>query len=121
MNNDRTLFVDLFADGNDFSWETIEKNRNIYYQTQLANTITNQVNEIISKLTSSLNIHLNIGQGLTMNSSEAFMSLETKSIQSLSNKLVKQVGNAQIHLPENLNTNISNDSTVSIRVCFFFF
>ena len=29
----------------------------------------NQVNEIISLLTSTLNIHLNIGQNLTMNTS----------------------------------------------------
>jgi hypothetical protein len=36
---------------------------------------------------SALNIHLNIGQNSTMNTSAAFMSLETlSSIQSLSNK-----------------------------------
>jgi hypothetical protein len=25
----------LFADGDDFSWETIQKGRNVYYQTQM--------------------------------------------------------------------------------------
>ncbi len=27
--------IDLFADGNDFSWETIQNNRNLYYQKQM--------------------------------------------------------------------------------------
>ena len=75
---------------------------------------------ILSLLTSALNIHLNIGQDLTMNTSEVFMTLETKSIQSLSNKLVKQVGNAQIQLPSNFNSNSSSEATVSIRVNFCF-
>ncbi|CAF4724389.1 unnamed protein product, partial [Rotaria sp. Silwood2] len=49
--------------------------------------------EIISLLTSSLNIHLNLGQNLLINTSETFMSLETISIESLSNRIVEQVGN----------------------------
>ena len=72
--------IDLFSDGKDFSWETIEKGRNTYYQKQLANQIMTQVNKIVSLLTSSLNIHLNIGQDLIMNTSDVFMSLETKII-----------------------------------------
>ncbi|CAF2697542.1 unnamed protein product [Rotaria sp. Silwood2] len=83
----------LFANGNDFSIKTIEKNRNIYYQKQAANQIEIQVKEIISLLTSSLNIHLNLGQNLLINTSETFMSLETISIESLSNRIVEQVGN----------------------------
>jgi cysteine sulfinate desulfinase/cysteine desulfurase-like protein len=113
------MCIDLFADGNDFSWETIQKGRNIYYQKQSANQITNQVNKIISLLTSTLNIHLNIGQGLIMNTSEVFMSLETKSIESLSNKLIQQVENAQIQFPSNVNSNLSNNARISIQVCFF--
>jgi hypothetical protein len=31
--------IDLFADGDDFSQETIDKNRNIYYQKQLVSFI----------------------------------------------------------------------------------
>ena len=69
--------------------------------------------KIISLLTSSLSIHLNIGQESIMNTSQVLMSLETRSIQSLSNKQI-QVGNGQINL--NLNTN--HNSTVSIRVSF---
>jgi hypothetical protein len=49
------IYIDvvyLFSDENDFSWKTIEKNRNIYYQKQLANQIMTQVNEITSLLSS---------------------------------------------------------------------
>ncbi len=115
------MYIDLFADGNDFSWETIQKGRNTYYQKQAANQIINQVNELISLLTSTLNIHINIGQNLTINTSSAFMSLATVSISSLSNKQIQQVGNAQVRIPSNFNSNISNSSTVSLRVSFFLF
>ena len=87
----------------------------------MANQIKSQVNEMISLLTSTLNIHLNIGQDLVMNTSEVFMSLETRSMESLVNKEIKQVGDAGIRLPSNFNTNISSNATVSIRVCFFVF
>jgi hypothetical protein len=79
----------------------------------------NQVNEIISLLTSTINIHLNIEQSSLINTSEVFMSLETKLFESLSKKIIKQIGNAQIQLPSNFNTNISSNSIVSIRVCFY--
>jgi hypothetical protein len=110
---------DLLVDGNDFSWASMQQARNTYYQKQLANQITNQVNQILSLLTATLNIHLNVGQNSTMNTSEVFMSLETKSMASLANKVVKQVGNAQIQLPSNFNANLSSNSTVSIRVRFY--
>jgi hypothetical protein len=74
------------------------------------------MNEVISLLSSSLNIHLNIGQNLIINTSQVFMSLETTSIESLSNKLLKQVGNGQIQLPEDFNSNIINNAKISIRV-----
>ncbi|CAF4628727.1 unnamed protein product, partial [Rotaria socialis] len=80
----------LFADGNDFSWETIEKNRNIYYQKQAANEISTEVEQTISLISSALNIHLNLGQILTVNTSSIFMSMETISVGSLSNKSIEQ-------------------------------
>jgi hypothetical protein len=52
-------------------------------------------------LTSSLNVYLNLGQNLTINTSQTFMTLETISVQSLENKFVKQVGNAQFQIPSN--------------------
>jgi hypothetical protein len=113
-----SVSIDLFADGNDFSYETIEKNRNIYYQKQTANQIINQVTEITSLITSALNIHLNIGQNLTMNTPSVFMSLETISIKSLENKQIQQVGDAHIRLPASFYTNLSSNTIISLRVCF---
>jgi len=95
--------------------ETIEKNRNLYYQKQVANQIITQSTETISLLTAALNIHLNIGQNFIMNTSSIFMLLETISFQSLSNKFIQQIENTQIHLPSTIN---NNNSTISIRVCF---
>jgi hypothetical protein len=99
---------------------TLEQSRNIYYQKQLANELNIQVTEMISLITSSLNIYLNIGQNLTMNTSQTFMSLETISIQSLSNKIVKQIGNAQMHIPSDFLLNTTNNLSISLRVSFYY-
>jgi exosome complex RNA-binding protein Rrp4 len=108
--------IDLFADGNDFSWETIQKGRIIYYQKKLADEITSKMLKMISLLTSTLNIHINVGQNYTMNTSEIFLSMETMTVNSLSNKLLKQVGNAHIHIPSNFNSSCNRTQTVSLRV-----
>jgi hypothetical protein len=106
----------LFADGNDFSWETIENGRNTYYQQQMANQIISQVSQTNSLITSALNVHLNIGQNLTMNTPSVFMSLETTSISSLTNKIIQQVGNAQIRIPSRFNLFTNSSSSISVRV-----
>ncbi len=113
------IYLDLFLDRNDFSYEAIQLGRNIYYQKQLANQITNQMNQILSLLSSAINIHLNIGQNLIINTPNVFMSLETISPEAILNKNIQQVGNAQIHLPSKLNSN--NNSTILIRVCLDYF
>ncbi len=110
--------LELFNIGNDFSQETIEKNRNIYYQKKLANETMNQVNNITSLVTSALNIHLNIGQNLTMNTPEAFMLVETISVKSFLNKPIQQVGTAEIRIPSNLTLDLNPSTTVSLRVRF---
>ncbi|CAF1074084.1 unnamed protein product [Adineta steineri] len=105
----------LFADGNDFSWKTIEINRNKYYQKELANELTNQMNDLISLLSSLLNIYLNIKQSSIINTSQVYMSLETISIDDLSNHFIKQIENGQIQFPQNFNLNQTNISKISIR------
>ncbi|UJR07107.1 hypothetical protein I4U23_011395 [Adineta vaga] len=104
-----------FADGDDFSWETLDKNRNKYYQNQLANEIFNQNNKMITLLTSSLRNHLNIGQNFLINTSQVFMSVEKISIDSLSNKLIKQMDNAQIQFPDMIQFDQNNNSAILIR------
>jgi hypothetical protein len=72
---------------------------------------------MISLLTETLNIHLNIGQNLTMNTSEIFLSLETIQVHSLSNKTIKQVGDAMIYIPLDFDSNLQENQTISLRVC----
>ncbi|CAF1149550.1 unnamed protein product [Adineta ricciae] len=106
----------LFADGDDFSWETIQKNRNVYYQKQSFNQIVQQVNELISLITSSLNTHLNIGQRFLIDSSQVFMTLEITTLQSLTNGFVLQIGNGQVQLPDNFSSFLDIlDQKLSIR------
>ena len=107
------LSEDLFAEGTDFSSSTIEKNRNIYFQKQQADQVVSQTIETMSLLTNALKIHLNLGQNSTMNTSSVFMSLETLSMDSLHNKIIRPLGNAQIHLPENFQV---NSTGISLRV-----
>jgi hypothetical protein len=108
--------LDLFADGNDFSWNQIQIGRNIYYQKQMANQISLQTTETLSLLTSALNIHLNIDQNLLMNTSSVFMSLETIGIESLSNKFIAQSGNAHIQIPSNFQLNSTDNTSITLRV-----
>jgi len=93
----------------------LEGDQNTYYQKQLANQIQNQMNEVIEKLTSILNIHLNVGQQSIVNTSQIFMSLQTQSMQSLANQHIQQVANASIVLPSIFQTNTSLNSTISVR------
>ena len=69
-----------------------------------------------SLLTSALNSHLNIGQNSLMNTSSVFMSVETIAIQSLSNKSIKQIGNAQIQIPSSFQLNSTNNNSITLRV-----
>ena len=108
--------LDLFADGSDFSWQTIQNNRNSYHQQQLANQIISQMDELISLLTSSLNVHLNVGQDFSIDTSQVIMSLETKSVESFSTKFTKDMGNGQVQLPDNFHSFLDSKGKVSIRV-----
>jgi hypothetical protein len=114
-------FLDLFGDGNDLSWDQIQSARNTYYQKQMANQISLQTTETLSLLTSALNIHLNIDQYLQMSTSSVFMSLETIGIQSLSNRNIKQSGNAHIQIPSNFQLNSIDNSSITVRVSLFHF
>ena len=121
VNHCLSFRKDRFPDRNDFSWETIQKNRNLYYQKQTAERIRYQTSETASLLTLALNNHLNIGQNITMNTSSIFMSIETFPIESLANKRLEPIRNVQITLPSTFNTNFTSNRTVSLRVCFFSF
>ena len=116
---ERTTALDLDLsriNDNDYSAGTTQEERNLFYQQQLANTIKNQVTQITSLITSTLNIYLNIGQNYTINTPQTFMSLEIIDSESLTNKLIKQIGNAQFRIPSNFTLNMTNNSSISLRV-----
>jgi hypothetical protein len=81
--------------------------------------IADQVAETLSSITAALSIQLNLGQSMMMNTTSVFVSFETASMGSLSNKLIQQVGNAQIRLPSTFDSAINYTASVSVRVSFF--
>ena len=82
----------------------------------MANQISGQTRETLLLVTSAVNIHLNIGQKFRLSTSSVFMSVETTSITSLSNKLIEQVGQAQIQLPSDFQLNSTNSTSITLRV-----
>ena len=109
--------LDLFADGNDFSWTTIQKGRNKYHQKQLAETINRQTAETMSLLTNTLKIHLNQGQHWQMNTSSVFLSTESLSAGSITNKIIEPIKDVRMRLPPNLIFNTTDNDALLIRVC----
>ena len=110
----------LFADGDDFSWQTIERGRNQYYQRQLSNQIQTKTSATLDLLSSALKTHLNVGQNVTMNTSSLFMSMETVTVKALSTRTVYQSGGARIQMPPTLRLEPSNQTSISLRVRFFY-
>ena len=111
--------LDLFADGDDFSWQTIQRGRNQYYQRQLANQIEITTSRTLSLLTNAVKVHLNVGQNMTINTSSIFMSLETLTMPALSRKTVHQSESARIQLPPTIGLGLRDHSSISLRVRFF--
>ena len=59
--------VDLFLDGNKFSWRNPVQDQNTFYQKQLADQINVQMVETFQLLTSTLNVHLTEDRTMIMN------------------------------------------------------
>jgi hypothetical protein len=114
------VLVDLFAEGQDFSRATIERNRNLYHQRQTAHAVSQEMNTLITQLTQSLQIHLNMGQSFVVNSSSTILALETvSSLAALSNKQINLTGDARLSIPSQLVIGSASRSTsvrYSIRV-----
>ena len=69
-------------------------------------------------MTRTLNIHLNIGQNLTINTPSILMTLGRVPWASLPTKGSQHLQAAEIRLPLNLYSNVTADSTVvTYRVC----
>ncbi|CAF3366379.1 unnamed protein product [Rotaria sp. Silwood1] len=89
----------LFADGDDFSWETIQKNRNLYYQQQGSNDIVGQVEDVLSKAVSTLTYHMNVGQTNVISSNSILMKTEKRRIDKLDSFTIPPAAGTRINLP----------------------
>ena len=74
---------------------------------------------MISLITKALNIHLIVGKNLVMNTSAVLLSVEALSVSSLSNKLIEQIGNAQIRMPSKFSLTTTDNTSISLRVSIF--
>ena len=111
------VLVDLFANGDDFSWVTLIKGRNAFYQKQMADQVQRQVDEATSLLTDALSLHLNVGQNFTMSTSSTFLTLGKVSMDSFSRGLLSRVPGGQVLLPSVLfSTTLTSNSPASSRV-----
>ena len=107
------MCLDLFADGDDFTSNTIDKNRNRYDQQQLVNQIQSQTTGILTLVTKSLQIHLNHGQSRRINSSSVYVSIESISTGSLSSRVIRSIENTYMRLPFNM-TLASGNATSAV-------
>ena len=83
----------------------------------MANEISNEMNEVISLLTSTLNLNINVGQNFQIDTSQVIMALETKSNDFFSNSFTKSIGDkGQINLPSNFSSYLNGTKKISIRV-----
>ncbi|CAF1640035.1 unnamed protein product, partial [Adineta ricciae] len=88
--------------------ETVLMEKNRYYQNQEAKKISNDLNQIISSITSTFLVHLNVGQQIIINTSAIFFSLE----KVFSSSIAYRLNDSQIRFPSNL---LDSNSTVLIR------
>jgi hypothetical protein len=116
----------LFADGDDFSWATIQKNRNLYYQQQSSNQIIGQMEDVLSEAVNILSYHLNVGQTNTISSSSVSMLTQKIDLNNLNSLTISQDGGAQITLPALSycsllfsNQSCSNNTPITINVNTF--
>ncbi|CAF3839178.1 unnamed protein product [Rotaria sp. Silwood1] len=88
----------LFANGNDFSKETIESNRNLYYQEETALLIESKTQHILKTLINLISQHLNIGQKFQLDIESIGVTIEKTTVNDIINKTIKQSNGAEIHL-----------------------
>ena len=89
----------LFAEGDDFSWETMEKNRNMYYQQQSSNGIVDQIENVLSKVVNVLSYHINVGQSNIISTDSISMLTKKIILEDLTSLNISAATGAQITLP----------------------
>ena len=113
------IALDPLGDGED-----LDRTRNLFYQSQVSSRLSKQMNDVVNLLTRALNIHLNVEQEFTLNTSNVVMSLATLKGESLRGKEIQSVGNARLRLPSQGNLSLDEHQSGSLRVrsfCFLIF
>jgi len=88
----RAAALDLdLSRANSLASEISSSTTNNYYQSQLADKINNKISDIMSLLTLTLSVHLNLDQNLIMNSSQSFESVVFFSYSKYLNKCISIV------------------------------
>ena len=67
-------------------------------------------------ITSALNIHLNIEQSVILNTSSIIKTLKKMMVNTYSNQTIELSNNTKISIPDNLHFNLSENSTILLRV-----
>jgi hypothetical protein len=106
--------LDLVDDG-----EEIERAQNLFYQSQVSRRVSKQMTDVVNLLTRALNIHLNLEQQFTLNTSNIFISLETLKGESLIGKEIQSVHNARLHLLSSSCLSFSLSSSVNMGTVAF--
>ncbi|CAF1178747.1 unnamed protein product [Adineta steineri] len=112
----------LFSDGGDFSAETIEKNRNIYYQQQSSSQVSGQMDQVLASAVSILSLHMNVGQTNVITTDSISMITQKRTINDLNSFNISQAAGTSVNFP-NLdycailfkNQSCASDSPVTIN------
>ncbi len=116
----------LFADGDDFSWETIQKNRNMYYQQQQSNQVVGQIDDTMSKAVNILSYHMNVGQTNVISTDSISMITAKQTLCVLNSSTISPASGTRIVLPALSycsllfsNTTCSNNTSITTNVRIF--
>ena len=93
-----------------------DQSRNLYYQQQVSDRVSKQANDVVNLLTRALNIHLNLEQQFTLNTSNVFVSLEKLKGESLLGREIPSVDNARFRLPSRGNLSVDQHQSGLLRV-----
>lgn len=76
--------------------------------------------EIHQMLTSALDIHLNLGQKVSIDTPTVSLSIESLSTESIGEKEIRQVAGTQIRLPSTIDFMNDNVDRIFVRVSLLF-
>lgn len=94
----------------------MDRNRNRFYQQDLARTIQKQSDEMLEYLTHALNVHLNRGQNYSLSRSFLMIWMEKCSFASMFNRTFSSIEHIQVTFPSMIDLSLDDAAVVSFRV-----